>query len=76
MPNKNSLVIQPSGEVISPTALQSDMIVFDEEKRQKVIQILRQIPAIVDAVKKLSEGKTYEAVFYSRSFGTNKRWFG
>ena len=62
MPNKDNLVIQPSDEVISHTALQSDMIVFDEEKRQKVIQILRQIPAILDVVKKLSEGKTYKAI--------------
>jgi predicted amidohydrolase len=56
---KDSLVIQPSGEIISHAALQSDVIVFDEEKRQKVIQILRQIPAFVDVVKKLSsEEKT------------------
>lgn len=63
MLNKDSLVIQPSGEIISHTALQSDVIVLDEEKRQKVIQILRQIPAILDVAKKLSEGKTYQAVF-------------
>lgn len=62
MPNKDSIIIQPSGEVISPTALRSDVIVFNEGKRQKVIQILRQIPAIVDSAKKLSEGKTYQAV--------------
>jgi hypothetical protein len=43
-------------------ALQSDVIVFDEGKRQKVIQILRQIPAVVDSAKKLSEGRTYQAV--------------
>ena len=61
MPNKDSLIIQPSGEIISDAALPSDVIVFDEEKRQKVIQILRQIPAILDVVKKLSEGKTYQA---------------
>lgn len=61
---KDSLVIQPSGEIISHTASQSDMITFDEEKRQKLIQILRQIPAFVDAVKKLSsEEKTYVAEF-------------
>ena len=63
MPNKDNLVIQPSGEIISHTASQSDMIVFDEEKRQKVIQILCQIPAILDVAKKLSEEKTYQAVF-------------
>jgi len=63
MPNKDSLVIQPSGEVISHTAIQSDVIVFDEEKRQKLIQILRQIPAFVDVAKKLAEGKTYQAIF-------------
>lgn len=62
MPNKNSLIIQPSDEIISQPALQSDVIVFDEEKRQKVIQILRQIPAILNSVKKLSEGKTYKAI--------------
>jgi len=61
MPNKDSLVIQPSGEVISHTDSQSDVIVFDEEKRQKLIQILRQIPAISDVAKKLSKGKTYKA---------------
>jgi hypothetical protein len=63
MSNKNSIVTQPSGEVVSHTALQADMIVFDEEKRQKLIQILHQIPAIVDVAKKLSEGKTYQAYF-------------
>jgi hypothetical protein len=64
MPNHDSLVIQPNGEVISYAALQSDMITFDEEKRQKLIQILRQIPAFVDVVKKLSsEEKTYMAEF-------------
>jgi len=62
MPNKDSLIIQPSDEIISHTTLQSDVIVFDEEKRQKVIQILRQIPAFVDVAKKLSEGQTYKAV--------------
>jgi hypothetical protein len=62
MPNKDNLVIQPSGEIILHTALQSDMIVFDEEKRQKVIQILRQIPAYIDVAKKLTEGKTYQAI--------------
>jgi hypothetical protein len=39
------------------------VIVFDVFLRQKLIQILRQIPAIVDVVKKLSEGKTYQAYF-------------
>ena len=63
MSNKDNLIIQPSGEIISHTALQSDVIVFDEEKRQKVIQIMRQIPAFLDGVKKLSEGKTYQAYF-------------
>ena len=63
MPNKDSLAIQPSGETILHTALQSDVIVFDEENRQKLIQILRQIPAISDVAKKLLEGKTYQAYF-------------
>ena len=63
MSNKDNIVVQPSGEVISHTTLQADVIVFDEEKRQKLIQILRQIPAIVDVAKKLSEGKTYQAHF-------------
>jgi hypothetical protein len=63
MSNEDSLIIQPSDEIISHTALQSDVIILDEEKRQKIIQILRQIPAILDSVKKLSEGKTYQAVF-------------
>ncbi|WKZ38649.1 MAG: hypothetical protein QY328_10315 [Anaerolineales bacterium] len=63
MSNKDNLIIQPSDEIISHTALQSDVIVFNEEKRQKVIQILRQIPAFLDGVKKLSEGKTYQAHF-------------
>lgn len=38
-------------------------MVFDEEKRQKVIQIMRQIPAIVECAKKLHKGKTYQTVF-------------
>lgn len=63
MPNKDSLVVQPSDEIISYTALQSDVIVFDEEKRQKVIQLLRQIPAYFDVAKNLTEGKTYQAYF-------------
>jgi hypothetical protein len=62
MPQKDSIVIQASGEVISHKASQSDVIVFDEEKRHKVIQILRQIPAYSDVAKKLSEGKTYRAI--------------
>jgi hypothetical protein len=62
MPNKDYLVIQPSGEIISSTDLQSNSIIFDEEKRQKVIQILRQIPTISDVAKKLLEGKTYRAI--------------
>jgi hypothetical protein len=61
MSNKDGLVIQPSGEGILHIALQSDVITFDEEKRQKLIQILRQIPAFLDIAKKLSEGKTYKA---------------
>jgi hypothetical protein len=63
MSNKDNLIVQPSDEIISHTALQSDVIVFNEEKRQKVIQILRQIPAFLDSVKKLTEGKTYQAHF-------------
>ncbi len=63
MPNKDSLVTQPSDKIISHTALQSDVIVFDEENRQKVIQILRQIPAYFDAAKNLTIGKTYQAYF-------------
>jgi len=43
--------------------LQSDTVIFDEEKRQKFIQLLRQIPAFLDVAKKLSEGKTYQAHF-------------
>lgn len=62
MSNKDSLIIQPSGEIISSMTLQSDAIIFDEEKRQKLIKILRQIPAILDVAKKLSEGKTYKAI--------------
>ena len=62
MPNKDNLVFQPSDEIEPHTAFQPDVIVFDEEKRQKVIQILRQVPAIADVVKKLSEGKTYKAI--------------
>lgn len=62
MSNKNSLVFQPSDAIISHTALQSDVIVLDEEKRQKAIQILRQIPAYLDVAKKLIKGKTYQAV--------------
>jgi len=62
MSNKDNLVIQPSGEIISPTALQANTIIFDEEKRRQVIQILCQIPAISDVAKKLSEVKTYQAI--------------
>lgn len=61
MSNEDNIIIQPNGEIIPPTTLQSDVIVFDEEKRQKVIQILRQIPSILEGAKKLSEGKTYKA---------------
>jgi len=63
MSNKDSIVTQPNEGFISHTASQSDVIVFDEEKRQKAIQIMRQIPAFLDGVKKLSEGKTYQAYF-------------
>ncbi|MCP4141959.1 MAG: hypothetical protein GY755_17065 [Chloroflexi bacterium] len=63
MPNKDNLIIQPNGEVASRTTLLTDAIVFDEEKRQKLIQILRKVPAILDVAKKLSEGKVYQAHF-------------
>ena len=63
MLNRDNHVIRLNGEVISPTALQSNAIIFDEEKRQKIIQIMRQIPAFLDGMKKLSEGKTYQAYF-------------
>ena len=63
MSNKDNLIIQPNGEVILPTDLQSDTIIFDEEKRQKVIQILRQIPAYFDVARNLTEGRTYQAIF-------------
>ena len=72
MSNEDNLIIQPSGEVILPTDLQSDAIIFDEEKRQKLIQILRQIPAFLDAVKKLSEGKTYQVEFPPEVWGQIK----
>jgi hypothetical protein len=62
MSNNDSLIIQSGEEIISHTASQSDVIVFDEEKRQKLIQILRQIPAYIDVAKKLTEGKTYQAI--------------
>jgi len=62
MSNKDSIIIQPNGEVISHTALPSGVIVVNEEQRQKVIQILRQIPAHIDVAKKLKEGKTYQAI--------------
>lgn len=61
MSDKYNLVIQPNGEIIAPTPLGSEVIIFEEEKRQKLIQILRQFPAILEAAKKLSEGKTYKA---------------
>ncbi len=60
MSNKD-IITQPSDEIISHTDSPSDVIVFDDEKRQKLIQILRQIPAISDVAKKLVEGKTYKA---------------
>jgi hypothetical protein len=63
MPNKDNLVIKASGEVISPVVLQSDAIIIDDKKSQEVIQILRQIPAMLNVAKKLIEGKTYQAVF-------------
>lgn len=64
MANKVNIVIQQSGEVISPTDLQSDTIIFEKEKRQKLIHILRQIPVYVDLAQKLIEGKTYQAIFH------------
>ena len=62
MPNNNSIIIQSDNEIISHTASPSEIMVFDEEKRQKVIQVLRQIPAITDVAKKLSEGKNYKVI--------------
>lgn len=60
MSNKD-IIAQPNDEIISHTDSPSDVIVFDDEKRQKLIQILRQIPAISDVAKKLTDGKTYKA---------------
>ena len=51
MPNKDSLVLQPNGEVVSHPDSQSDVLVLDEENRQKVIQLLHQIPAFLDVAK-------------------------
>lgn len=62
MSNKDSLIIQPGGEVSSPADFQSNIIRFNEENRQKIIQILRQIPAYINVAKKLTEGKTYQAI--------------
>ena len=62
MPNNDSIIIQSDNEIISHTASPSEIMVFDEEKRQKVIQVLRQIPAITDVAKKLSEGKNYKVI--------------
>ena len=75
MSNKDNIVIQPSSEVISPRALQSDTIIFDEEERQKVIQILRQIPAILDVAKKLLEGKTYQVSLTVLDFTSHSRTY-
>ncbi|MCA9950455.1 MAG: hypothetical protein KDE48_12470 [Anaerolineales bacterium] len=72
MPNEDSIVIQPGSEIILHTALPSELMVFDEEKRQKVIQVLRQIPAILDGAKKLSEGKTYKAYIAPEILGRIK----
>jgi len=63
MSNKDNLIVQPNGEVISPKDLQSDTIILDDENRQNVIQILRQIPAYLDVARNLIEGKTYQAIF-------------
>lgn len=63
MLNQDNLIPQPIDENISQNALQADVVVNNLESRQKVIQILRQIPAFLDAVKLLSEGKTYQAHF-------------
>lgn len=60
MSNKD-IITQPNNEIVSHMDSPSDVIVFDDEKRQKLIQILRQIPAISDVAKKLVEGKTYKA---------------
>ena len=69
---EDNLIIPPSGEVVSHTTLLPNEIVFDEEKRQKLIHILRQAPAILDIAKNLSEGKTYQACFPPEIWGRIK----
>lgn len=61
MKNEDSIVVQSSDKIIPHTALPSESIVLDGEKRQRMIQLIRQVPAILEVVKKLSEGKTYKA---------------
>ncbi|MFT5193052.1 MAG: hypothetical protein ACI9EW_002291 [Cellvibrionaceae bacterium] len=61
MSNKDNLIIQQDGEIVSYTTLLSDAITFDGEKRQKLIHILRQVPAILEVAKNLSADKIYQA---------------
>ena len=62
MPEKYNLNIKPNSNIIPHKAGRSDLIVFDEKKRQKAVQLLRKIPACTEAVKSLSERKTYKAI--------------
>lgn len=61
--NIDNLQAQQGGVVELIPSVQSEPIFLSSGNRQELIKHLRQIPSFVDAAKKLTEGKAYQAYF-------------
>ena len=61
MDDENSLTTQPTLD-IDTTRLYGDFTKLGEERRQRVIHLLRQVPAVVEVMDKLVRDKTYRVV--------------
>lgn len=59
--SEESLVIRPETSLDPKTAPNQPLIDLYREKRQELIQFLRQVPAVAQVAKTLVEGKTYRA---------------
>lgn len=61
MDDENSLTTQPTLD-IDTTRLYGDFTKLGEERRQRVVHLLRQVPAVVEVMDKLVRDKTYRVV--------------
>ncbi|MCL4300880.1 MAG: hypothetical protein KJ077_34405 [Anaerolineae bacterium] len=61
MEMEDNLTVRPEIAIDSSTPLQQPIRDLYQEKRQEFIQLLRQLPSLVQLAKTLTEGKTYQA---------------